>query len=92
MHKITCILFLLFVSTISVRAQGSDMVLLKKKNNKTVRKYLAETPIHLITKNGERINGMIKKLTGTVYLSIPMLKDPPIPCGGQDSGIRYRLH
>lgn len=61
-YKLTCLLFIFFVCTIAVHAQGSDMVLLKKKNNKTVKKYLAETPIHLITKNGERINGMIKKI------------------------------
>ncbi len=61
-YKITCLLLLFNVCTIALHAQGSDMVLLKKKNNKTIQKYLAETPVNLITKNGERINGMIKKI------------------------------
>lgn len=61
-YKITCLLLLFNVCAIAVHAQGSDMVLLKKKNNKTIQKYLAETPVNLITKNGERINGMIKKI------------------------------
>lgn len=43
-------------------AQGSDMVLLKKKNNRTLKSFLAETPIQLITVNGENIKGKIKKI------------------------------
>lgn len=43
-------------------AQGSDLMLLKKNNNRTVTSYLTETPIHLITVNGENIKGKIKKI------------------------------
>jgi small nuclear ribonucleoprotein (snRNP)-like protein len=61
-HKYFFIAYLLLSCLDSLHAQGSDMVLLKKKNNKTLKKYLAETPINMITKNGERINGVIKKI------------------------------
>ncbi len=61
-YKFFFIIFIALCCTASTHAQGSDMILLKKKNNKTLKKYLAETPIHLITKNNEHINGMIKKI------------------------------
>ena len=63
MKKYLVILAILITSIPLVTfAQGSDMVLLKKQNNRTVKSYLAGTPIQLITVNGERIKGMIKKI------------------------------
>ena len=56
-----CLVFNVIIPVITL-AQGSDMVLLKKKNNRTVKSYLSETPIHLITVNGENIKGKIKKI------------------------------
>lgn len=70
MKILTSILVLFFSSSMAF-AQGSDMILLKKKNNRTVKKYLAETQIHLITKNGERIKGMIKKIDrDSIFINI----------------------
>ena len=63
MKKLFAIYILLSViAPVIAMAQGSDMVLLKKKNNKTVKSFLSETPIHLITVNGENIKGKIKKI------------------------------
>ena len=63
MKKLLVICILLSgITPVIAMAQGSDMVLLKKKNNKTVKSYLSETPIHLITVNGENIKGKIKKI------------------------------
>ena len=63
MKKLLVIYILLSViAPVIAMAQGSDMVLLKKKNNKTVKSFLSETPIHLITVNGENIKGKIKKI------------------------------
>ena len=63
MNKIIIIFF--SISLLHVQhtwAQGSDMVVLKKKNNRTVKTYVEETAIQLITKNGERVRGTIKKI------------------------------
>ena len=63
MKKLLVIYILLSViAPVIAMAQGSDLVLLKKKNNKTVKSFLSETPIHLITVNGENIKGKIKKI------------------------------
>lgn len=70
MYKINSIIVILIICTVSVYGQGSDMVLLKKKNNKTLKKFLAETPINLITKNGEHIQGTIKKIDrDSIYIN-----------------------
>ncbi len=68
------ILFIFFIVghflPLASEAQGSDMVLLKKKNNRTLKTYLAETPIQLITVNGEDIKGRIKKIDkDTFYIN-----------------------
>ena len=62
--KKSFIIFILLIMILPFRnmAQGSDLMLLKKNNNRTVTSYLTETPIHLITVNGENIKGKIKKI------------------------------
>ena len=61
MNKANTLLFCFLLYAICSSAQ-SDMVLLKKKNNRTLTTYLSERPIHLITLNGEKIKGVIKKI------------------------------
>ncbi|NBO57375.1 MAG: hypothetical protein EBU73_00340 [Chitinophagia bacterium] len=63
MNRILIIfLVFIFIMPLISMSQGSDMVLLKKHNNRTVKSYLAGAPLHLITVNGERIKGTIKKI------------------------------
>lgn len=64
------LVLIFFMPSISM-SQGSDMVLLKKHNNRTVKSYLAGTSIQLITVNGERIKGTIKKIDkDSLYINI----------------------
>jgi hypothetical protein len=71
MRKATTIFFSFFLLCAqSVWAQGSDMVVLKKKNNRTVKTYVEESSIHLITKNGEKVRGTIKKIDkDSIYIN-----------------------
>ncbi len=52
---------LLFIAPTSY-AQGSDMLLLKKRNGKTQQKYLRGTPIQFTDVTGRTTNGTIGKI------------------------------
>ena len=53
----------LLVSSVSIGfAQGSDMVVLKKGANKTLKTYIAGSQIHFISIAGNEVEGNIKKI------------------------------
>ena len=53
----------LMVSSFSIGfAQGSDMVVLKKGANKTLKTYIAGSQIHFISIAGNEVEGNIKKI------------------------------
>jgi len=52
-------------------AQGSDMVVLKKGPEKTLKTYLSGSPIHFVTIAGTEVQGMIRKIQkDSLYINI----------------------
>ncbi|MEY3060058.1 MAG: hypothetical protein RL000_1410, partial [Bacteroidota bacterium] len=64
--KNTTAFFLLIILTLvmsaSCLAQGSDMVVLKKGADKTLKTYIAGSQIHFISIAGNEVEGNIKKI------------------------------
>lgn len=56
------LMMLMLIESSLVFAQGSDMVVLKKGANKTLKTYIAGTQIHFINIAGNEIEGSIKKI------------------------------
>lgn len=46
----------------NLQAQGSDMIVLKKGKNKTLKTWLAYSQVHFITIAGNEVSGTIKKI------------------------------
>lgn len=55
-------LFITFTASNNTNAQGSDMVVLKRGTDKTLKTYLAGSQIHFITIAGNEVEGNIKKI------------------------------
>ena len=55
-------LFLLFLPCGQLLAQGSDMVVLKKGPERTLKTYLSGSQIHFVTIAGTEVKGMIRKI------------------------------
>ena len=56
------LMMLMLVAGSTVFAQGSDMVVLKKGENKTLKTYIAGSQIHFINIAGNEVEGNIKKI------------------------------
>ena len=64
-------LFLIFFSCSQVFAQGSDMVVLKKGPERTLKTYLSGSQIHFVTIAGTEVQGMIRKIQkDSLYINI----------------------
>ena len=64
-------LFLIFFSCSQVMAQGSDMVVLKKGPERTLKTYISGTQIHFVTIAGTEVHGMIRKIQkDSLYINI----------------------
>lgn len=53
---------LMLFACLTAYAQGSDMVVLKKGENKTLKTYIAGSQIHFISIAGNEVEGNIKKI------------------------------
>lgn len=56
------VLILMLSGSSTLVAQGSDMVVLKKGENKTLKTYIAGSQIHFISIAGNEVEGNIKKI------------------------------
>jgi hypothetical protein len=56
------LIMIAFVASSRCLAQGSDMVVLKKGANKTLKTYIAGAQIHFISISGNEVEGNIKKI------------------------------
>ena len=56
------VLVLLVTTTSQIWAQGSDMVVLRKGPEKTLKTYIAGSQIHFISIAGNEVEGSIKKI------------------------------
>lgn len=64
-------LFLLFFPCGQLLAQGSDMVVLKKGPERTLKTYLSGSQIHFVTIAGTEVQGMIRKIQkDSLYINI----------------------
>jgi hypothetical protein len=64
-------LFLLFLPCGQLLAQGSDMVVLKKGPERTLKTYLSGSQIHFVTIAGTEVKGMIRKIQkDSLYINI----------------------
>lgn len=64
-------LIILFGITPGVCAQGSDMIVLKKGPEITLKTYLAGTQIHFISISGSHVQGMIKRIDkDSIFINI----------------------
>ena len=69
--KRSIFLFLFFGISIQLLAQGSDMVVLKKGPERTLKTYLSGSPIHFVTIAGTEVQGMIRKIQkDSLYINI----------------------
>ncbi len=68
--SIGIIFFLLLLSSDSF-AQGSDMVVLKKRNNRTLKTYFPGLQIHFITMSGSEVKGTVRKIAkDSIFINI----------------------
>ena len=64
-------LFLFFLPCSQLLAQGSDMVVLKKGPERTLKTYLSGSQIHFVTIAGTEVQGMIRKIQkDSLYINI----------------------
>lgn len=64
-------LLLFFFTCSHLHAQGSDMVVLKKGPEKTLKTYLSGSPIHFVTIAGTEVQGVIRKIQkDSLYINI----------------------
>jgi hypothetical protein len=64
-------LFLIFFSCSQVLAQGSDIVVLKKGPERTLKTYISGAQIHFVTIAGTEVQGMIRKIQkDSLYINI----------------------
>jgi len=64
-------LFIFFLSCSQLLAQGSDMVVLKKGPERTLKTYLSGSQIHFVTIAGTEVQGMIRKIQkDSLYINI----------------------
>lgn len=72
MKHITIGIFSLFLLTsIQSFAQGSDMVVLKKRNNRTLKTYFPGLQIHFITMAGDEVKGTVRKIANdSIFINI----------------------
>ena len=56
------LMVLMLLTNSTLIAQGSDMVVLKKGENKTLKTYIAGSQIHFISIAGNEVEGNIKKI------------------------------
>jgi len=64
-------LFLICLSCNQLLAQGSDMVVLKKGPERTLKTYLSGSQIHFVTIAGTEVQGMIRKIQkDSLYINI----------------------
>ena len=69
--KQSIFLFLLFFPFGQLLAQGSDMVVLKKGPERTLKTYLSGSQIHFVTIAGTEVQGMIRKIQkDSLYINI----------------------
>ena len=69
--KQSIFLFLLFFPSGQLLAQGSDMVVLKKGPERTLKTYLSGSQIHFVTIAGTEVQGMIRKIQkDSLYINI----------------------
>ena len=69
--KQSIFLFLLFFPCGQLLAQGSDMVVLKKGPERTLKTYLSGSQIHFVTIAGTEVQGMIRKIQkDSLYINI----------------------
>ena len=65
------LLMTLFSNNISLYGQGSDMIVLKRGSEKTIKTYLAGTQINFISSSGSNVQGRIKKIDkDTLFINI----------------------
>ena len=75
------IFFLLLISWYQTSAQSSDVILLKK-NNKTIRRFFAGTPIDLTTITGVYISAQITKIKNdSLFLKQYVVRQIPTNLG-----------
>ena len=75
------LLFFLLSTGAQIFAQSSDMILLKK-NNKTVKRYFADTDIDLTTTTGAYISGTITKIKNdSIFLKQSVIRQVPTQLG-----------
>jgi hypothetical protein len=64
-------LFFFFLPFSQLLAQGSDMVVLKRGPERTLKTYLSGSQIHFITIAGTEVQGMIRKIQkDSLYINI----------------------
>ena len=69
LKRILCLI--LFLSCGQLMAQGSDMVVLKKGPERTLKTYLSGSQIHFVTIAGTEVQGMIRKIQkDSLYINI----------------------
>lgn len=62
---------LLFFPLCQLLAQGSDMIVLKKGPEKTLKTYISGSQIHFITIAGNEVQGMVRKIQkDSLYINI----------------------
>lgn len=65
------VLITLLTTAFDVFSQGSDMIVLKKGAEKTIKTYLAGSQIHFVTSSRIMVQGRIKKIENdSVYINI----------------------
>lgn len=69
--KKSILLLLFFFPCGQLLAQGSDMVVLKKGPERTLKTYLSGSQIHFVTIAGTEVQGMIRKIQkDSLYINI----------------------
>jgi hypothetical protein len=64
------LLMILFRGPLTLCAQGSDMIVLKKGPETTLKTYVVGTPIHFISSAGLNVKGSIKKINkDSIYIN-----------------------
>lgn len=69
--KSPVLLIVLFMMSVGLYSQGSDMIVLKKGTESTIKTYLAGSQIHFISKSRSVVQGRIKKIENdSLYINI----------------------
>lgn len=64
------LLMTLFGGSLTLYAQGSDMIVLKKGSEATLKTYVVGTQIHFISIAGSNVKGLIKKINNdSIYIN-----------------------